>query len=316
MNILGTQINAGRTYQLSIDVGRLYTSTMIDIPVIVRRSKNPGPCVLITGGIHGDEINGIEIVRQIIAKKYNVPDAGTIICVPLINPFGFILRTREFPDGRDLNRAFPGSKNGSLASKVAHSIITELVPHADYCIDYHTGGDARFNYSHLRISTESPELLELAKVFGAKFIKYSGQREKSYREAATKLGKKVLLFEGGRSLHLDREVTRSGVDGLLRVLHHLNVRKLPSDSPLISHAYEPIVFEESTWVRAHHSGMYRSLLRNGSAIKKGDVIGTITDPYGAFEKKIKAIASGYLICLNHSPIVTKGDALAHIAIIN
>jgi len=313
ITILGTEIKPGRKYQLSIDIAHLHTRTKIDIPVIVCRARKDGPCVLITAGIHGDEVNGVEIVRQIVANKYNVPQAGTIICVPVINPFGFIMQTREFPDGRDLNRFFPGAQKGSLASKVAHALMTELVPHADYCIDYHTGGAARFNYSQLRISNENPELLELAKTFGTKFIKYSSYREKSYRESATKLGKMVLLFEGGKSLNLDREVTRSGINGALRVLNHLGVRTLSEGDPALEFKYTPIIFDQSTWIRAKHSGMYRSLVRNGTKIQKNDIIGTITDPYGSFEKKVKSTVNGYIICLNHSPIVTMGDALVHIA---
>jgi len=314
INLLGEDILPGKKYQLSIDLAHLHTRTKIDVPVIIHRSKKAGPCVLITAGIHGDEVNGIEIVRQLIAKKHNIPDAGTIICVPILNVFGFIIKSREFPDGKDLNRVFPGSKNGSLASHFAHIIMTELLPHADYCIDYHTGGNSRFNYSQLRISKENPETLELAKVFGVKFIKYAADREKSYREYATKLDKKVLLFEGGKSLNLDREVTLSGIDGALRVLDFLGVKKLPVDYPPAVHSTQ-FVFDKSTWIRAHHSGMYRSMVRNGAKIAKGDVIGTITDPYGSFEKKIRSTESGYIICLNHSPIVTKGDAIAHIGVV-
>ncbi|MCR9173372.1 MAG: succinylglutamate desuccinylase/aspartoacylase family protein [bacterium] len=315
MNILGTEIRPGRNYQLSIDIAHLHTRTKIDIPVIIRRARKSGPCVLITAGIHGDEVNGVEIVRQLIANKYNVPEAGTIICVPVINPFGFIMRTREFPDGRDLNRVFPGALKGSLASRVAHELMTKIVPHADYCIDYHTGGAARFNYSQLRISNENPELLKVAKAFGAPFIKYSSYREKSYRESATKLGKQVLLFEGGKALHFDREVTRSGVDGTLNVLHYLGMRSSPAKLEKLDKR-EPVIFSESTWVRSKHSGMYRSLMRNGRKVHKGDIVGTITDPYGAFERKVKATADGYIICLNHSPIVTLGDALLHIAMVD
>lgn len=315
INILGEKILPGKTYQLSINIAHLHTRTAIDVPVIIRRARKAGPCVLITAGIHGDEVNGVEIVRQIIANKYNEPDAGMVICVPVLNPLGFIMKTREFPDGRDLNRMFPGAKGGSLASKFAHVISTELLPHADYCIDYHTGGDSRFNYSQLRISNESDELLNLAKAFGTKFIKNSTYREKSYRESATKLGKHVLLFEGGKSLDFDREVTKSGVTGALRVLDYLGVKKMPEDYLVINKKPENIVFDSSIWVRANHSGMYRSIARNGARIRKGDIIGTVTDPYGFFEKKIKATASGYVICLNHSPIVTKGDAVAHIAVV-
>jgi len=151
INILGEKILPGKAYQLSINIAHLHTRTAIDVPVIIRRARKAGPCVLITAGIHGDEVNGVEIVRQIIANRYNVPDAGMIICVPVLNPLGFIMKTREFPDGRDLNRVFPGSKEGSLGSRFAYFFMKEIVPKIDYCIDYHTGASKRFNYTHIRI---------------------------------------------------------------------------------------------------------------------------------------------------------------------
>lgn len=315
INILGENILPGKTYQLKIDIARLHTRTKIEVPIIVSRSKKKGPCVLISAGIHGNEVNGVEIVRQLVANKYNVPDAGMIICVPVLNVFGFIIKTREFPDGRDLNRVFPGSKSGTLASKFAHVFMSELVVHADYCIDYHTGGGERFNYSQIRISDNEEETFELAKIFGAKFIKFSSHREKSFRDSASKLGKKVLLFEGGKSLSLDRNVTRAGITGALNVLDHLGVKKFPADFEPFVEKSAQVVFTESRWVRANHSGMYRSIVRSGSRIRKGDIIGTITDPFGFFEKKVKASINGYIICLNQSPIVTNGDAIAHIAIV-
>lgn len=314
INILGQKIEPGKSYQIKIDIARLHTRTKIEVPVIINRAKKDGPCVLISAGIHGNEVNGVEIVRQIVANKYNVPDSGMIICVPVLNVFGFLIKTREFPDGKDLNRFFPGTKSGSLASKFAHVFMNEIVVHADYCIDYHTGGDERFNYSQIRISNDDAEVLELAKVFDAKFVKYSSHREKSYREAATKLGKKVLLFEGGKSLDLDRQVTYSGITGALNVLDYLGVKKFPKDYESNKKDIEQVIFENSIWVRANYSGMYRSIVRNGAKINKGDVIGLITDPYGFFERKVKASKSGHIICLNHSPIVNQGDAIAHIAI--
>lgn len=314
ITILGQKIEPGKGYQIKIDIARLHTRTKIEVPVIVNRAKKDGPCVLISAGIHGDEVNGVEIVRQLVSNKYNVPDAGMIICVPVLNVFGFLIKSREFPDGKDLNRFFPGSKSGSLASKFAHVFMNEIVIHADYCIDYHTGGSDRFNYSQIRISNDADDVLDLAKVFGAKFIKYSSYREKSYREAATKIGKKVLLFEGGKSLDLDRQVTYSGLTGALNVLNYIGVKEFPVDYILQDELSKPIIFEKSTWIRANYSGMYRSVVRNGSKIEKGAVVGLITDPYGFFERKVKASKAGYIICLNHSPIVNKGDAIAHIAL--
>ncbi|NIJ45220.1 hypothetical protein FHR24_001659 [Wenyingzhuangia heitensis] len=315
ITILGEKILPGKTYQIKTDIARLHTRTKIEVPVIVSRAKIDGPCVLISAGIHGDEVNGVEIVRQIVADKYNIPDAGIIICVPVVNVFGFLIKTREFPDGKDLNRSFPGAKNGSLASKFAHFFMTEIVDHADYCIDFHTGGDTRFNYPQVRISDEDTKTFNLAKIFGAKFVKYSSQREKSYRASAVACGKKVLLYEGGKSLDINTQVTNAGVTGILNVLNALGVKEFPSSyNPFIEE--EQVIFNESKWIRANASGMYRSVVNNGEPIAKGDVIGLITDPYGFFERKIKSPVSGYIICLNHSPIVNQGDAIAHIAIQN
>ena len=159
-------------------------------------------------------------------------------------------------------------------------------------------------------------MLSLAKSFGSKFIKFSSQREKSYRESASAIGKKVLLFEGGKSLDLDRQVTQSGITGALNVLDYLGVKKFPSDYVPYIETSKQIIFKDSKWIRANFSGMYRSIVRNGTQIKKGGIIGLITDPYGFFERKVTASASGYIICLNHSPIVNSGDAIAHIAIVN
>lgn len=314
ITILGQVIEPGKSYQIKIDIARLHTRTKIEVPVIITRAKKDGPCVLLSAGIHGNEVNGVEIVRQMVSNKFNIPDAGMIICVPVLNVFGFLIKKRQFPDGKDLNRFFPGSKSGSLASKFAYVFMNEIVVHADYCIDYHTGGDDRFNYSQVRISNDDADTLKLAQVFGAKFIKYSSHREKSYREAATGLGKKVLLFEGGKSLDLDRQVTHSGITGALNVLDYLGVKQFPKDYDSYKERAKQVVFEDSIWVRAKYSGMYRSVIRNGAKITKGDIIGLITDPYGFFERKVKASKTGYIICLNHSPIVNQGDAIAHIAI--
>lgn len=312
MEILNTSIEPGKTYQLNLDIARLHTRTKLEIPVIVSRAKIDGPVVLISAGIHGNEINGVEIVRQFVSKKYHIPDRGTIICVPVVNVFGFIIKSRYFPDGKDLNRAFPGAKNGSLASKFAYAFMRKIVRHADYCIDFHTGGAERFNFSHIRLSDDSEEMMRIAKGFGTKFVKCSTLRDRSYREAATKIGKKVFLFEGGKSMNLDRNVTRSGLNGLINVLDLIGVKQKDGDLTVEYTGDEQVVFENSRWIRASESGLYRSMVKNGQYIKRGEAIGSISDPYGFFEKKIKSPINGYIICLNHSPIVNKGDAIAHI----
>ena len=312
--ILGNAVSLGKGLQVNLDIAKLHTRTKIEVPIIIERAKKEGPCLLITGGIHGDEINGVEIVRQIISKKYNKPKMGTIICIPVINVFGFLNQTREFPDGRDLNRVFPGSKRGSLASRYAYHLMQEIVPNIDYCIDFHTGGRERFNAPQIRINDDE-ETIELAEVFGAPFILKTKNREKSFRDSCVKEGKKVLLFEGGKSLDIDQDITNLGVAGALRVMTHLGMRdfseQLENQADIVA-SKKAMTIEKSAWIRARYSGMYRPFVKAGSFVTKGTVLGSISGPFGDFEKPVKAPNDGYIICINHAPIVNQGDAIVHI----
>jgi predicted deacylase len=310
MNILGQDIKYGKTV-LNLDIAKLHTGTPLDVPIIVQRSQKPGPTLLLTAGIHGNEVNGVEIVRQLIHKKYNIPEKGTIICIPVVNVFGFINQERKFPDGRDLNRVFPGGRLGSLASRFAYAIMNEIIPHIDYCIDFHTGGDQRFNYAQIRIDASDKETLELAKVFGSKFVINSPILEKSFRKSVTLLGKKILLFEGGKSLNLDRIVTKRAIEGTLSVLHRLGFRTDKEELAAIPNVDQHYV-TSSSWVRAPKSGMYRSFTKLGSFVEKNQFLGSVSDPFGGKEKSVKAPNAGYIICQNHAPIVNQGDALFHI----
>lgn len=314
ITILGEEIIPGRKKYLNLDIARLHTYTKLEVPVVVERAKTDGPVLLLTAGIHGNELNGVEIVRELLAKKYTRPDAGMVISVPTVNIFGFINQTREFPDGKDLNRAFPGTKKGSLASIFAHHLMNEILPHVDYCIDFHTGGARRFNSSQIRISKENEELLQLAKVFNPRFIVYAAQRDKSFREAATKSGKKVMLFEGGKSHDFNQRITSRGVYGTLRVMHHLGMRDFSTE--IQSNGVQaPVIVSESSWLRARQGGLFRFFVKDGSKVEKGQVVGTISDPYGKYEFKVKIPHSGYIIGLNHAPVVYKGDALLHLGVV-
>lgn len=314
IEILGQTIAKGKGALVNLDIAKLHTRTKIQVPIIIERGKKDGPTLLITGGIHGNEINGIEIVRQLIAKKYNKPQSGMVICIPVVNVFGFLNQKRQFPDGRDLNRVFPGSPRGSLASRFAYHIIKEIVPLADYCIDFHTGGDSRFNVPQIRIDGEDPQILALAKVFDPPFIIRSARKEKSFRETLCKLEKKVLLFEGGKSLHIDKTVTQMGIAGVLRIMQHLGMREFAQEiDNLVVKAHEPIILHNTLWLRAKYSGMFHPFVDLGKKVKKGEALGSISGPFGYFERKIKAQHSGYVICINEAPIVTQGDAIFHIS---
>lgn len=309
--LLKRSIGLGESVQLSLQVAHLHTRTMVEVPVIVERAKVDGPVLLLVGGIHGDEINGVEIVRQIVAKKYNKPKKGTVICIPVLNIFGFIAKSRYLPDGKDLNRSFPGSKTGSLASRFAYHLMKEIVPHIDYCIDFHTGGAERFNAPQIRVTRNNAELMELAKVFGTDFILYAPNRERSLRESAVQLGKKMLLFEGGKSLNINRNITSQAIIGAMRVMQHLGMRNFNSQLKDVEKK-ETKVIASSSWKRSNHSGMFRRFVHTEEWVTKGQKLGSVSDPYGLFEYIIKSPSDGYIINANHAAIIHQGDALFHI----
>lgn len=311
ITILGEDIVPGHKRILNLDIARLHTHSKIEIPVIIERAKTDGPVLLLNAAIHGNELNGVEIVRELIARKYTRPDKGMVICIPTLNIFGYINQSREFPDGKDLNRVFPGSKNGSLASIFAYHLMTEIIPHVDYIIDFHTGGARRFNSSQIRISKNDDEQLQLAKIFNPRFIVYAGQREKSFRQEARKVGKKVLLFEGGKTLDFNQRITRRGLYGTLKLMQHLGMRDFSTELEEVKNL-PSIIITSSVWIRAKQGGLFRFFVKDGNHVEKGEVIGTISDPYGRVEYKIKIPQSGYIIGLNHTPVVYKGDALLHL----
>jgi len=199
LTLLGEKIAPGASATINFNLAKLYTTSSVEIPIIVERAKVPGPVVLITSGIHGDEINGVEIVRQIIAKKINKPKKGTVICIPVLNIFGFLDMKRAFPDGRDLNRVFPGNPRGSLASRFAYQFVKKILPVADFCMDFHTGGASRFNVAQVRIDPKDVIASEYAEIFNAPFTLHSKMIPKSFRATCSRLGIPILLFEGGKS---------------------------------------------------------------------------------------------------------------------
>jgi predicted deacylase len=307
--LLGKEIPEGKRTVLDLEVAKLHTRTTVKVPVIIERSLNPGPVVLLLAGIHGDETNGVGIIREIIDLGINKPKNGTIICIPVFNIFGYLIQTREFPDGRDLNRMFPGTLNGSLASQFAYQFTKEIAPFVDYVIDFHTGGGERDNIAQIRCSKHDEKELELAKVFNPPMIVFSHNITKSLRDTLHKMGKTVLLFEGGKSKELNPTVINEGVNGTKNVLIHLGVIEGE-----ITVRETPIFVEKAKWLRASHSGMFKIRVANGSFVKKREVLGVIQDPFGEFKKKIYAPFNCHIFCINKTPIVNKGDALFHLSL--
>lgn len=307
MVIAGRKIAPGKQVQINALIAKLPTRTPIDIPVFVARSKKEGPTLLVMAGVHGDETNGVETLRRFISSKQYIPAIGTVIVIPVFNVYGFLNHSRGLPDGKDLNRSFPGSKMGSLASRIAYFFTNEILPKIDYGLDFHTGGASRNNYPQIRAAFEDSMEMELAKVFGAPLIIKSPFREKSLRKFAAKAGKPILVFEGGETLRLRKSAIDIGIEGILRVMKHLGMR---SEAPV--QKVPSVYINDSVWVRARYAGLHHSKVRNGAIIEKGQVLGLITDPYGQFEKKIKAPIDGVVIGINNYPVVNMGDALMHI----
>lgn len=298
----------GQTNRITVNVARLPSHSPIDISITVSRAKKDGPVLLLMGGLHGDEINGVETVRRIIDQGLNIPEAGTIICIPIINIYGFIHFSRSVPDGKDVNRSFPGNRNGSLASRVAYYLLHDIIPVIDYGIDFHTGGADRTNYPQIRCQLKDPVNAELASAFHAPFTINSPYRPKSLRQSAAKLGKKILVFEGGEAGRFDEFAIQEGINGALRVINHLGM----SSRTLTPPPYDNLFISNSSWIRAKASGLFQTLVAYGEAVTKNQLVGHITDPFGEFCIPLKSPATGYVIGLQNNPILHQGDAVMHI----
>ncbi|MFZ9980699.1 MAG: succinylglutamate desuccinylase/aspartoacylase family protein [Cyclobacteriaceae bacterium] len=305
--IAGTEIKPGESREININIARLPSHTVIDTPVYVRRAPEDGPVLALMAGMHGDEINGMEIVRRILDSGFNKTLRGTVICIPVINIYGFLNYSREVPDGKDINRSFPGSKKGSLASRVAWHMTHEIIPNIDFGVDYHTGGAMRTNYPQVRCMLSDSLNSDLAKAFNAPFTIDSGFRPHSLRQTAAKKGKHIIVYEGGESVRFDQYAIEEGINGTLRLMKYLK---------MIDWAPEPAemnrVIWSSSWVRARHAGLFQVMIQCGDYVEKDQLIGTITDPFGEFKGPVHSAATGYVIGLNNNPVVNAGDALLHI----
>ena len=261
-----------------MNVGRLPSDTKIDVVAHIFRSKNPGPCILVLGGIHGDEINGVEIVRKSLEEDvFTNLERGSVIAIPLLNVFGFINFSREVPDGKDVNRSFPGSSRGSLASRVANTLTKKILPYVDIALDFHTGGSSRFNYPQIRYSSNDKLAEELAIVFGTRFLIRKQVIPKSFRKTASVNNISTLVFEGGESVRLDGHAISIGLQGVKRVLAHLDM----AHQPTFNNQTQSIIIKKTIWQRAPYSGIFIWSKCSGHYVKKGEPLGVLKDAYGS-----------------------------------
>ena len=301
------EIAPGTRQTVELPVSVLSDHTPVTMSVHVVHGRRPGPVVCVSGGVHGDEVIGVEIVRRILKTPTLRSLRGTLLAVPIVNAFGFINRSRYLPDRRDLNRVFPGSARGSLASRLAHLFLTEIVGRSDLGIDLHSAAIHRTNYPQVRIDADDPRMAELAAIFGAPIVMHSSLRRGSLRMAAKHAGKDILLFEAGEGLRFDEFAARAGVSGILRVMQELGMiagRGVPK-------ARGPSVFcEASSWVRAPSGGLMRTLKRRGDYVEEGAVLGIVSGPFGEVEEEVRAPSAGIVIGRTHLPVVNEGDEVA------
>ncbi len=309
--VLGDEeITAGTRRTVDLPVSVLSDHTPVTLSAHVVHGRRPGPVMFVSAAIHGDEVIGVEIVRRLLRAAPLSRLTGTLVAVPIVNSFGFINRSRYLPDRRDLNRSFPGSPQGSLASRLAHLFLTEIVTRCDLGIDLHSAAVGRTNLPQIRLTPGNPKLRDLGAAFAAPVTLLSKTREGSLRLMAEEAGVDLLLYEAGEGLRFDEHAARAGVAGILRVMTRLGMipgRGVPKARGV------SVVCERSSWARAPSGGLLRTLKRRGDFVEAGQVLGLVSDPFGEREVEVVAEATGILVGRSDLPVVNEGDALFHIA---
>jgi predicted deacylase len=306
----GVVVAPGERQRIEIPVASSYGRQSV-LPVIVVNGRHAGPRLFVSAAIHGDEINGVEIVRRLLLTRALKRLHGTLIATPVVNVYGFMAQSRYLPDRRDLNRAFPGSPTGSLAARLAHVFMTEVVQHSTHGIDLHTGSNHRINLPQIRACLDQKETARLAMAFGVPVVLDSNLRDGSLRQAVTERDIPMLLYEAGEALRFDELAIRAGVRGVVSVMRAISMLRTRPRRPT---EVKPLVAKRSLWVRASASGTLRNHAALGERVDKGATLGWVADPYGGEGEEVAAPAAGVVIGRNNLPLVNEGDALYHLAL--
>lgn len=311
----GELIPAGQQAVVPLEMPSLSSQTHLEMPVHIIHGRKPGPTLFLSAAVHGDELNGIEIIRSVLATKRVARLKGTLLAVPVVNGYGLINESRYMPDRRDLNRCFPGSERGSLGGRLAHLFMEEIVGRSTHGIDLHTGSNHRTNLPQIRANLDDPETLRLANAFGVPVLLNSGLRPGSMRGAAGEKGVPVLLYEAGEALRYNEMAIRAGVTGVISVMRALEMlpRLKASTKPAKNPRPEPFIARGSRWDRAPEGGMLRARVKLGAQVTKGDILAYVVDPGGGDRIPVRARAAGIVIGRLELPKVNEGDAVYHIA---
>ncbi|MFT5976429.1 MAG: putative deacylase [Gammaproteobacteria bacterium] len=310
IEIAGVSIKPGSRQSIDIPLPSFYTHSSVNMPVHVVHGRKPGPVLLVTAAIHGDELTGVEVIRRLLMHKSIDRIRGTLIAIPVVNVYGFVSKSRYLPDRRDLNRSFPGSEKGSMASRLANVVMSQIVTHCTHIVDLHSAAVDRQNLPQIRakISGE-PEIEALARAFGVPVILDSNLLEGSFRSTAYDLGIPILVYEAGEALRFDEVSIRAGVRGVLNVMSALGMR-LNRKEPRFS---ATMIANTSRWVRAPQSGILRALVAIGEKVAKGDTLAFVNDPLGENSGSISSPVDGIIIGKTNLPLVFEGEAIFNIA---
>jgi predicted deacylase len=308
-HIFNETIGPGRIKRMDIPAARLPTHTMLHLPVTIVNGVQNGSCLMLSAALHGDEINGVEIVRQVLDRIDPDKLQGTLIAVPIVNVFGFINQTRYFPDRRDLNRSFPGSKKGSLAARMANLLMTEIVSKCTHGIDLHSASPPRINLPQVRANLEDPETLRCARAFGAPITLQSSAPKGTLRNAATKRGVSILLYEAGEPYRFNPDTIQTGKEGVLNVMACLGMISRRTTG----NGKRTLELKTTKWIRAVQSGIFYLEVELGQQVQKKEKLGVISDPFGESSKIVRAPFDGLIISHTNRPLVHRGDAILHIA---
>lgn len=309
IEIGGTVVKPGTRVNIDLPIADLYTATSLHMPVQVICGRRSGPVLFVSAAIHGDELNGVEIIRRLLKRKVLASLKGTLIAVPIVNIHGFLNQSRYLPDRRDLNRSFPGSKKGSIASRLADLFINQIVSKADIGIDLHTGAINRSNLPQIRANLDDPATLELAKAFGVPVIINSDIRDGSLRACAYDRGMPVLIYESGEALRFNEISIRAGMRGILNVMRQVGMLPKSKSAKQVT----PVVARSTSWVRASDSGIITAKVNLGSSVRKGQSLALISSPLGDEESDVAAPFDGIVIGKSNLPLTHEGDALFNLA---
>ena len=313
IEIAGHSVRGGERRRIELPLGKRVSGNQVSLPVEVVCGRTPGPRLFVCAAVHGDEIAGVEIIRRVLAHRGLRRLRGALIAVPIVNLYGFVGMTRYLPDRRDLNRSFPGSPTGSLASRLADLFLNQVVAQATHGIDLHTGARHRSNLPQIRACLDQPETERLARAFGVPVLINANLRDGSLRQAVLERDVPMLLYEGGEALRFDERAIQAGARGVLRVMRALDMLSETHKVSRRAGSMEPFVATSTHWLRAPDSGLLRARAQLGMPVVTGDCLGIVSDPLGANETEVRAVRDGIVIGRTELPLVNEGDALFHVA---